>query len=193
LRRNLSRDFSLTLTVSGRTTRSLRSTPPGKFSHKFLWKVFHSLATVIKTRRRTPPLWKRGVCDQTSVVYPCVPDNRLRIVKLGRVDAIKKLEHRASPPAILQKLGLVDQVSRSRGGPCASAFCSQMWVGAPHLPRVSHFTGSVLGGCLCSCSALRAPAALFLDGMSMADPSFVVPQLACVVPVMWQSPLALEC
>src|SRR6185437_7224219 len=110
LRRNLSRDFSLTLTVSGRTTRSLRSTPPGKFSHKFLWKVFHSLATVIKTRRRTPPLWKRGVCDQTSVVYPCVPDNRLRIVKLERVDAIKKLEHRASPPAILQKLGLVDQV-----------------------------------------------------------------------------------
>ena len=45
----------------------------------------------------------------------------------------------------------------------------------------------------CVPALLLAPAALFLDGMSMADPSFVAPQLACVVPVMWQSPLALEC
>jgi len=60
--------------------------------------------------KQSPPAWIRVVCDQRFVVSPCDSFNQSRIVKLGRVDSIKKLEHRASPPAILQKLGLVDQV-----------------------------------------------------------------------------------
>ena len=52
----------------------------------------------------------KGVCDQATVVSSCHPANRIRIVKLGKIDAVKNLEHRAAPLATLQMLGLVDQI-----------------------------------------------------------------------------------
>lgn len=52
----------------------------------------------------------RANCDSTFVATPCLPENRCRIVKLGKVRIISALQHRAAPIITLQKLKLIDQI-----------------------------------------------------------------------------------
>jgi hypothetical protein len=57
-----------------------------------------------------PTFLGKGICDSALAYSPCSPNNRYRIIKLGSIKSISSPRLRSLPIAILQRLGLVDQV-----------------------------------------------------------------------------------
>ena len=81
--------YSPNVNVTGESVLSLLKTQPKEVQDQFLGK---------------------GICDASLSLSPCSPSNNLRIVKLGSVKSVSALKLRAVPIAILQRLGLIDQV-----------------------------------------------------------------------------------
>jgi hypothetical protein len=57
-----------------------------------------------------PSLLGKGICDSPLVTQKCTIDNRLRVIKIGSTKSISPLKLRAVPVAILQRLGISEQV-----------------------------------------------------------------------------------
>ena len=63
-----------------------------------------------QTKEKQAQFLGKGICDSVFSSSPCSPNNTFRVVKLGSVKSVSSLKLRAVPIAILQRLGLVDQV-----------------------------------------------------------------------------------
>jgi len=56
------------------------------------------------------PFFGIGICEPGTLICPCSPSNNLRVLKLGKMDSIKNIEHRSAPFLLLQQLNLVVEV-----------------------------------------------------------------------------------
>ena len=56
------------------------------------------------------PFFGKGICLPSTLTCPCAPVNSLRIIKLGKMDSIRNIEHRTAPFLLLQSLHLVSEI-----------------------------------------------------------------------------------
>ena len=71
-------------------------------------KVFELLSSA--RARETEPLTQNLLCSSQTLLEPCSPSGLNRVIKLGRLDALRLPEHRSSIFVILDRLRLVSDV-----------------------------------------------------------------------------------
>lgn len=71
-------------------------------------KVFQLLSEARK--KGSDPLSKFSVCSSSTLLDPCSAGQRLRILKLGKMDSIRLPEHRSAIFTILEQISVVSEV-----------------------------------------------------------------------------------
>ncbi len=84
-------------------------------SREFLVKKEDVLSLLSSSQERSEgktlnPFFGKGLCSPETLIVPCDPANNLRVVKLGKTDSIKNLEHRNAPFLLLQQLSLITEI-----------------------------------------------------------------------------------